>query len=144
MNARIGWLALAVIVAACGGGGGGSGSAGTDDTPGCAGSCVTPATRLTVADVQTVVAQAVFEAEALAVDATIAVVDRVGNVLAVFRMAPVAVPVLIATRTDASGNATIDGGLEGIEAPIDAPAAIAKAVTGAFLSSDRLCQLGSK
>ncbi|NIS32253.1 MAG: heme-binding protein, partial [Actinobacteria bacterium] len=41
---------------------------------------------MSVAEVQQIVAQAVAEATARGVAATIAVVDRVGNVLAVFRM----------------------------------------------------------
>jgi uncharacterized protein GlcG (DUF336 family) len=53
-------------------------------------------------------------------------------------------PVLIATAVDASGHAVIDAGLEGISLPqnpdlpinIDQLAAIAKAITGAYLSSE--------
>ena len=133
-----------IILSACGGGGGsGRSTVGTDTTPGdCGGSCATATSNLTVAEVQQVIAQAVAEAQALGVTATIAVVDRVGNVLAVFRMAPQAV--LIATDVDANGNATITAGLEGISLPnttfavaeIDHLAAIAKAVTGAYLSTE--------
>jgi hypothetical protein len=92
---------------------------------------------MTVADVQTVIAQAVAEAQAQGVNATIAVVDRVGNVLGIFQMAPQ--QILIATRVDANNAPLIDGGLEGINLPndgVDAAAAVAKAVTGAFLSSE--------
>ncbi len=133
-----------VILSACGGGGGsGRSTLGTDTTPGdCGGSCATATSNLSVAEVQQVIAQGVAEASALGVSATIAVVDRVGNVLAVFRMAPQTV--LIATDVDANGNATVTAGLEGIRLPnatfpmaeIDHIAAIAKAVTGAFLSSE--------
>jgi uncharacterized protein GlcG (DUF336 family) len=52
----------------------------------CNGSCATAASNLTVADVQLVIAQAVAEAQARGLNATIAVVDRVGNVLGVYRM----------------------------------------------------------
>lgn len=97
----------------------------------CDGSCADATSFLTVAEVQTIIAQAVFEAQSQGADATIAVVDRVGNVLAVFSM------------NAASGSAvTIDsgrgisGGLEGIAVIPDTAAAIAKAVTGAYLSSE--------
>src|SRR5262249_23135093 len=75
---------------------------------------------------------------------TIAVVDRVGNVLGVYRMGlPANRSVMLATALDSSGNAVISGGLEGIRLPrpvvpvnIDDQAAIAKAITGAYLSSE--------
>ncbi len=132
------WLLAGLLtLAACGGGGGGS-NAGTDTTPGaCSGSCADDTTRLTVADVETVIAQAVAEAQAQGVNATIAVADRVGNILGIFQMAPQ--QILVATRTDANGDAIINAGLEGINLPndgVDAAAAVAKAVTGAFLSSE--------
>ncbi|HXF78389.1 MAG TPA: heme-binding protein, partial [Usitatibacter sp.] len=113
--------------AACGGGGGGSSSL---PASGCGASC--PAQDfLTVADVQRIVAQAVGEGEARNVHAQIAVVDRVGNVLALFRMdgAPATVAI--------SSGLGVAGGLDGI-APGTIPAAdaaIAKALTGAYLSS---------
>ncbi len=44
------------------------------------------AQNLTVGDVQQIISAAVAEANARATPATIAVVDRVGNVLGVFRM----------------------------------------------------------
>ena len=88
-------LGLAALVAGCGGGAGNGGGSAQPPAP----------DALTAADVQQVIAQAVFEAQARNANATIAVVDRVGNVLAVFNM---------------------NG------APL---AAIAMAVTGAYLSS---------
>ena len=131
-------LTAVLVLGACGGGGGGGGAAGADPTPAaCSGNCADTSTLLTVADVQTVIAQAVAEAQAQNVEATIAVVDRVGNVLGIYQMARQ--NVLIATRLDANGDAIIDGGLEGIALDvdgIDAAAAVAKAVTGAFLSSE--------
>jgi len=87
-------------------------------------------------EVRRVLAQGIAQAQALGVDATIAVVDRVGNVLGVHRMAEQGAAVTIATDQPVS----IDGGLEGLVLPAgtagDAVAAIAKAVTGAFLSSE--------
>ncbi len=93
--------------------------------------------RLVEADSQAVIARAVHQAQALGAVATVAVVDRVGNVLAVYRTSGTPADVLLTTT--GPGQATVDGGLEGIVLPAavggDALAAIAKAVTGAFLST---------
>src|SRR5690606_30696373 len=80
-------------------------------------------------EVGQIVAQAVTQADALGRPATIAVTDRVGNVLAVFRMdsAPT-----LAAIPDAPNGASID--IQGLDVPSEA-AAIAKAITGAYLSS---------
>lgn len=136
-------IVASLVLAGCGGGSGGS-NAGVDPPAangGCTGSCASASSFLTVADVQRVIGQAVAEAKAQSVSATIAVVDRVGNVLAVYRMGATGQPVLITTSAD--GSAPIDAGLEGIALPIpaapvliDDQAAIAKAVTGAYLSSE--------
>ncbi len=147
---RLFWASLLLTtLTACSGGGSSVGDeAGTNDTDtagGCDGSCVTDnPVNLTVTDVQTILAQAVAEAQAQGVDATIAISDRVGNILAVYRMGDAADrSVLLATETDGNGNAVIDSGLEGIALPtpgvplnIDDQAAIAKAITGAYLSSE--------
>jgi uncharacterized protein GlcG (DUF336 family) len=110
---------------------------GTANTPNANFQALTP---LTASDVQTVIAQAVAQAVASKVDATIAVVDRGGNVLGVFEM------------TKAIGKNTVIGssssplcvqgvadpnicGLEGQPVPFTL-AAISKAGTGAFLSSN--------
>ncbi len=117
--ARLAALFWLLALAACGGGGGGGAGSGT-----------TPPNlqQLTVADVETVIAQAVAEAQAQNAQATIAVVDRVGNVLGVFRMNG-ATPFRISSETGAQG------GLEGY--PIFNPGlgAISMAITGAYLSS---------
>jgi uncharacterized protein GlcG (DUF336 family) len=112
---------LALAVAACSGGGGGS-------APQAA---VPPAETgfLARADVERIVAQAAGEATARGVRAHIAVVDRVGNVLAVFRMTGAG-----ATAVISSGRG-VRGGLEEASVPAEL-AAIAKAVTGAYLSSN--------
>lgn len=132
--------ATAVLVA-CSGGDPVATTTGTDPTGGCNGNCGGSTTSLTIADVQQVIAQAVAEAQARSANATIAVVDRVGNVLAVYRMG--AAPARSVTITTTPGSAGISGGLEGIRLPvapapvnIDHAAAIAKAVTGAYLSSE--------
>lgn len=102
----------------------------TPDT-GCSGLCANTATSLTVADVEIVVAQAVAEAQARGVSATIAVVDRVGNVLTVFRMSGASTAVTIQ-----SPGGPIDGGLEGVDIIPDSLAAISKAMTAAYLSTE--------
>jgi uncharacterized protein GlcG (DUF336 family) len=142
---------LAVSLVSCGGSGPAVVSTGTSaggsGASGCTGSCANASSFLSVADVETVIAQGVAEAHARNLHATIAVVDRVGNVLAVYRMGqPADRPVLIATAVDATGNAVVKTGLEGIKLPqpsgllsqlnIDQLAAIAKAITGAYLSSE--------
>lgn len=114
----------ACVLSACSGGGAGSSASS------CEPNCNPPAALLTEDDVRRVIAQAVGEASARGARAHVAVVDRVGNVLAVFRMndARATVDVL-------SGRGVI-GGLDGITGVIPAAsAAIAKAVTGAYLSS---------
>jgi len=118
-------FALLALLSGCGGGGGGSGAGG------CSGDCqVATPNSMTVADVQQVLAQAIFEAQARNLNATIAVVDRVGNVLGVFRMNGAAPTFTITSGTGATG------GLEGVSGLPSELAAIAKAVTGAYLSSE--------
>ncbi|MEZ5598873.1 MAG: heme-binding protein [Pseudomonadales bacterium] len=128
--------AFCTALAACGGGGSG-GAPGADPTPtACSGTCADTSSLLTVADVQTVIARGVAEAKARNVQATIAVVDRVGNVLGIYRMAGQDPTVHIATTVDENGDAVVRTGLEGIRLPLDAAAAVTKAITGAYLSSE--------
>ena len=123
-------VAAAFALAACGGGGSGSGSATTPPTtpPASSPYAVPGSESLSVGDVQQVIAQAVAEAKARGTPAVIAVTDRVGNVLAVY------------TMTGARATATLRPGpggnldAQGVVAP-SAAAAIAKAITGAYLSS---------
>ena len=134
---------MAALLVACSGGSSVTPDTGTDvSNPGCNGSCMNTGFNLTVADVQQVIAQGVAEAQARGVNATIAVVDRVGNVLAVYRMGDASTRSVTVT-TSPAGDAPVLGGLEGIRLPtqalqlfIDHAAAIAKAVTGAYLSSE--------
>jgi uncharacterized protein GlcG (DUF336 family) len=136
-----GTCAAVLALAACSSGGDGSGG----DV--CDGNCANATTFLTVDDVKQVMAQAIAEAQARGVNATIAVTDRVGNVLGVYRMGDRATrKMTIATELDANGNPVVFTGLEGISLPGSAPpfdalnldqlGAIAKAVTGSFLSSE--------
>lgn len=141
MKARSRWRALAWLAAsavlaqvttACGGGGGGgtpAGAEGAGAAP-CDGNCAAAGSFLTTADVERILAQGVAEAEARGIAGTLAVVDRVGNVLAVFRMTAAA-----GTVTITSGG-TAQGGLENVDVIPDTLAAIAKAITGAYLSSE--------
>jgi len=97
------------------------------------------AQTLTSADVQQVIAQAVAESQARGVASTIAVTDRVGNVLAVFQMNGAANLATITSAPRPVGTPTAIAGaaitsLEGI-AVTSTLAAIAKAITGAYLSS---------
>jgi uncharacterized protein GlcG (DUF336 family) len=129
-------LSLALLVSVVGACGGGSRPQSSDidiSTPptGCDGSCANTPTQLSVVDVEGVIARAVNEAQARNVEGTIAVVDRVGNVLAVFRMNAAATTITI---TAPGGN--IDGGLEGVNIIPDSMAAISKAVTAAYLSTE--------
>lgn len=125
--------AVALALASCGGGGGGGGGTTTPPPttpPPSAPTYPLPAAQaLSVADVQQVIAQAVAEARARNLPAVIAVTDRVGNVLAVYSM------------TGARGTATLRAApngqnmdAQGVVVPA-AGAAIAKAITGAYLSS---------
>jgi uncharacterized protein GlcG (DUF336 family) len=132
-------------LASCGGGESAVSASGSSPTPGCTGSCATSSIFLTTSDVERVLAQGIAEAHARGVDATIAVVDRVGNVLAVYRMGdPAKRSVLIASSVDSAANPILHSGLDGIRLPaptlpafnLDAQAAIAKAITGAYLSSE--------
>ena len=135
-----------IILVACSGGGPSVTSTGTSPSPlgtECTGNCASASSFLSVTDVQQIVGQGVAEAAARNVDATIAVVDRVGNVLAVYRMGnPANQSVIISS--DASGNPQVHAGLEGIKLPqpgplaginIDQLAAIAKAITGCCFCS---------
>lgn len=134
-------LLCAALVNACGGGSSGSGSAtagstatGTTNAAGCDGSCANAGVALTTSEVEAVIARGVAEAQARGVKATIAVVDRVGNVLAVFRMNGALENVTL--RTADAASAPLDGGLENVEVIPASMAAISKAVTGAYLSSE--------
>ncbi len=131
---RLALFGAALSLAACGGGGGGGGG-GTatppPPTPGPAAPTYSlpAAESLSAADVQKVLAQAIAEARARNLPAVIAVTDRVGNVLAVYSMA--------GARTTARVPPSRSGqnfDVQNLEVPA-AGAAIAKAITGAYLSS---------
>ncbi len=122
---------MCLALAACGGGSSTPEAPGVStDTQSCDGSCANASSFLTVADVQDVIARAVAEAQARSKPATIAVVDRVGNVLGVFAMNGAPSTFTVRSRPN------VDGGLEGVNIVPSTLAAIAKAVTGAYLSSE--------
>ncbi|MEM7701155.1 MAG: hypothetical protein AAF251_04390 [Pseudomonadota bacterium] len=140
--ATLGVLAPVLILSACGGengpqptaGGPGSGNpppAPPPPAPPTNGGVYTfPAQESLSADeVGQIIAQAASQASAQGASATIAVVDRVGNVLGVFRM-PNA-PTLARVSAAPNGD-NID--IQNLDVPSEA-AAIAKAITGAYLSS---------
>ena len=87
-----------------------------------------PAGDLTPSEVQRLIAQAVSAAAQLNRPVTVAVVDREGNVLGVFRMTNAPATTLI------SGGGTAGRGLEGLSVP-STLAAISKAGTPAFFST---------
>lgn len=120
-------LAVPFVLVSCGGGGGSGGASST--TPSFN---IEPlgTQSLSVAEVNDIVARAVQASISRGVQSTIAVTDRVGNVLAVYQMNNAA-----ANATITSGLAGADGnGLDGTPVP-STLAAIAKAITGAYLSS---------
>jgi len=128
---------MSAIVVGCGGGGG-SGS-GSTAAASCSGPCPPTSASLTVADVQKVVAQAAYEGAARGAPATIAVVDRVGNVLAVFAMNGAADSITIngATGSTSGGLEQVKlGGTGGVAVPGPAFAAISMAITAAYFSSE--------
>jgi uncharacterized protein GlcG (DUF336 family) len=128
-------LTWGALLAGCSGSGNSGDPVGTappTGTPdsGCTGQCATASSFLSADDVRQVIAQAVNEAQGLNQPATIAVVDRVGNVLAVYRMTGARTAVTI------SSERGVTGGLEGVAIIPSELAAISKAVTGAYLSSE--------
>jgi uncharacterized protein GlcG (DUF336 family) len=126
----------ALLLQACSGGGGSSGGNVPAPTPTPAPSpapaglyAIPGPEALSVADVQNVIAHAAAEAQARGRPAVIAVSDRVGNILAVFRMTGAPAN---AVTSAAPNGANIDA--QNLTIPAEA-GAIAKAVTGAYLSS---------
>ena len=142
-------LLLPLLTAGCIGGGSSgnplidAGIGASNLNTNCAGFCVDaqPNAFLTVADVQTVIAQAVGEAQARGRNATIAVTDRVGNVLAVFATNNADGNAIVTSQQPEARNAdrgvlSNPTGLEGLAIVPTNLAAIAKAVTASYLSSE--------
>ncbi len=138
-------LSCALITASCGGDSAGGGSTGGGVTPPPPPSPPPPPTAgrvytdpaavsLTIADAERVISLAVAEAQARNMPSTIAVVDRAGNVLGVFVMNGANLALKV---PDAPGGAGFNTELQGLNLPAPAAVAgaIAKAITGAYLSS---------
>lgn len=132
------FAATLLALAGCGGGGGSGGSTGggtTTPPPTGGGTTPTPVYTppavigLSAADVGKIVAQAAAQAEADRTPAVITVIDRVGNVLAIFRMT--GAPLTQAIPPAPNGR-NLD--LQGANVPAET-AAIAKALTAAYFSS---------
>jgi uncharacterized protein GlcG (DUF336 family) len=123
--------ALALMLSGCGGGSNSPSPAATPPpTPAPTAVYSVPAQEaLTLADVQRIMAQGVAEAKASKRPAVIAVVDRVGNVLGIFRMNGSPQNLTVASAPDGSKT-----DLQGMVIPAEG-GAIAKAITGAYLSS---------
>ena len=120
-------LTLLLSLSACGGGGSSGRSGGESGADfGCNGGCANQA--LSAAEVTQIINQGVVGANLLGTAATFAVLDRVGNVLAVYQMPGAAQSSVI------DGQIGAVGGLEGQTVPASL-AAISKAGTGAYLSS---------
>lgn len=118
-------MAAPLVLVACGGGGGGASTTEPDFNVEPLGT-----QSLSVPEVNDIVARAVQASISRGVQSTIAITDRVGNVLAVYQMNNAAT-----NTTITSGLAGANGnGLDGATVP-STLAAIAKAVTGAYLSS---------
>lgn len=128
---RLGWLGALCLSAlsACSGV-----STDTDLASSCAPVISSQPQSLTTADVETLLARAVDVSRQLGESSTIAVVDRVGNVLGVYRMASGGV--------NNPFNVTVQSGLQGTNLvglenqPVQSElVAVTKAITGAYLSS---------
>jgi uncharacterized protein GlcG (DUF336 family) len=123
------WCVVALLQGCGGGGEGGGGSVAASGffQNDCGANCAQDV--LTTQDVEQLIAQTVVAAQARGQRATVAVTDRVGNVLGVYAM------------NGATGTFRIDGGrgvfggLEQVAVLPSAAAAISKALTGAYLSS---------
>ncbi len=100
--------------------------------------------KLTADDVKKIISQAVAQADVSGLKVTIAVTDKEGNILGIFRMAGARSDITIGAGKRCAGNNSINNptcGLDGLRLgvlPVSdgaTLAAITKAVTGAFLSS---------
>jgi len=143
MLAKTRYMILSAVISVLSGCGGGTDtsneqSAVDQEQPNnesCVGQCADSNSFLTTADVETILAQVVSEAQARDLKATIAVTDRLGNVLAVYRMTDAEQAITISSTANTDLPA-IAGGLEGITIIPDTMVAISKAVTAAYISSE--------
>jgi uncharacterized protein GlcG (DUF336 family) len=118
------FILFSCIFISCASGGGSDGGPSTDGN--CDGTCANQ--NLLAEDVEKILSQAITSAKLQGVNATISVLDRVGNVLAIYQMPGSNLESLI------TGQIGATGGLEGLRVPASL-VAISKAGTGAYLSS---------
>ena len=125
------WVELAILLTLC------LPQPGQAANSNCTGSCAKAGTFLRASQVQRIIAQAVAEARARDRRATIAVADRVGNVLAVFQMNGASADVRITSgRFNKRRPGPFEAGLEELPDVSATLGAIAKAITAAYLSSE--------
>lgn len=131
------WIVAPIWLAACSGGGTPDPVTGIGSGPvACTGFCQTSnPQRLEVADVQQIVARAVAEAQARGALATVAVVDHVGNVLAVFRMTGAEQQITVTSRQPVPSPGI--GGLDGLPFIPDTLGVISKALTATYFSAEQ-------
>jgi uncharacterized protein GlcG (DUF336 family) len=129
-------LMLAGLLAGCSGSTGDSRTGIGRGPEGCTGFCQDAPTNLTVEDVATIIAQGVHEASARNAPATIGVVDRVGNVLGIYRMAGAPETILITSGVEVVTGGPVSGGLDNVEIVPSELGVIAKALTAAYFSSE--------
>jgi uncharacterized protein GlcG (DUF336 family) len=103
----------------------------------CAGRCQTDnPQRLEVADVQRIIAQGVAEANALGRPATFVVTDRVGNILAAYRMVGAPELMTITSGIERRTGAPVSGGVDNVGIVPAELGALAKALTSMYFSSE--------
>lgn len=103
----------------------------------CAGRCQTDnPQRLEVADVQRIIAQGVAEAKARNKPASFVVIDRVGNVLAAYRMPGAPRLLDITTGNEPITGGPVKGGVDNVGIVPAELGALAKALTAMYFSSE--------
>ena len=130
----------ALLLGSCSGGDRPDNVTGIGLVPGqapCTGFCQTDnPQRLEVADVQRIIAQGVAEAGARNRPATFVVTDRVGNILAAYRMPGAPALINITSGIDRRTGALVSGGVDNVGIVPSELGALAKALTSMYFSSE--------
>ena len=147
LNAIVALSLLSATLTGCGGGGsiGETGFTKDSSSPStslstgvssldCDGSCLDQSTRLLSEEVREIISRVAEEAERRGRPGTVAVVDRVGNVLAVYSMSD-ARGLATISSTHSTGSPVL-GGFESVNIIPSSMVAISKAITGAYLSTE--------
>ncbi|MDP9139943.1 MAG: heme-binding protein [Pseudomonadota bacterium] len=109
---------------------------GIGDVP-CAGRCQTDnPQRLEVVDVQRIIAQGVAEANARNRPATFVVIDRVGNVLAAYKMDGAPAVINVTSGINVRTGELVRGGLDNVGIVPSELGSLAKALTAMYFSSE--------